>query len=161
MRYLSYPKKYSTNEALESKDFYFLWCICVRIRKQVMGKPALTDKKKNKFMLNASLTFTIIIMVIIISKSYKIQKKNTFYIIVLESPFKLIELKLYVLSIDTPLPILLLRHSSRGLLLVSFRLPVSYSMLNLSIAAGTFVVSESPGEVDSLHGVSNMEAEHR
>lgn len=56
-----------------------------------MGKPALTDKK-NKFMLNASLTFTIIIMVIIISKSYKIQRKNTFYIIMLESPFKLIEL---------------------------------------------------------------------
>lgn len=100
-------------------------------------------------------------MVIIISKSHKIQKKNTFYIIMLESPFKLIELELYVLSIDTPLPILLLRHSSRGLLLVSFRLPVSYSMLNLSIAAGTFVVSESPGDVDSLHGVSNMEAEHR
>lgn len=50
MRYLSYPKKYSTNEALESKDFYFLWCICVRIRKQVMGKPALTDKKKQVYV---------------------------------------------------------------------------------------------------------------
>lgn len=63
-------------------------------------------------------------------------------------------------SID-PLPILLLRRSSCGLLLVTFRLPVSYWLLNLSITTCTFLVSDSPGEGDSLHGVSNMVAKHR